>query len=236
MTTFNYTARLDELAINRGESLDIIIGGGKYGCHAIEYLKQKKHGFIVVDVDANCLAVNNYQLKVLPSKPSSNGEYFVHGNLPQALELIDRFAPELIFPTAPTHIAADMAEIKFKLAPWREAKDSMLTRLPQSVVLYARNGKIIVSYNRDHECLEHCSMPQTCPTSQTTKPCTMTKLMKYASPEAFILVSHSITPGMGALKGEELTEFLTWAKTKERFIVGTACDCHGVFSAFKKTE
>jgi len=25
-----------------------------------------------------------------------------------------------------------------------------------------------------------------------------------------------------------------WAKTKEKFVVGTACDCHGVFSAFQK--
>ncbi len=216
--------------------MDIIIGGGKYGCNAIEHLRQKNRGFIVTDIDANCLAVQRFRLTTLQEKVVSNGEFFVHGDLSKALQLIDQHKPDYIFPTAPTHIAADMAEIKFKLEPCREAKDSILARLPQSVVLYARNGKIIVSYNRDHECLEHCSMPETCPTSKTTKPCTMTKLMRYASPEAFILISHSMAPGMGALKGAELAEFFSWAKTRDRFVVGTACDCHGVFSAFKKAD
>jgi len=62
----------------------------------------------------------------------------------------------------------------------------------------------------------------------------MTRLMGFACPEAFILVSHSMAPGMGALEGDELLEFFNWAKSREKFVVGTACDCHGVFSAFKK--
>jgi hypothetical protein len=62
----------------------------------------------------------------------------------------------------------------------------------------------------------------------------MTQLMRFASPEAFILVSYSMAPGMGALKGSELLEMFDWTKTKEKFVVGTACDCHGVFSAFQK--
>jgi hypothetical protein len=64
----------------------------------------------------------------------------------------------------------------------------------------------------------------------------MTHLMEFACPEAFILVSHSMAPGMGALKGSELTEFFSWAISKAEFIVGTACDCHGVFSAFRKAK
>jgi hypothetical protein len=62
----------------------------------------------------------------------------------------------------------------------------------------------------------------------------MTELMRFASPEAFILISYSMAPGMGALKGSELLEFFNWAKTKEKFIVATACDCHGVLNAYQK--
>jgi hypothetical protein len=62
----------------------------------------------------------------------------------------------------------------------------------------------------------------------------MTELMQFASPEAFILVSYSMAPGMGALKGSELLEFFKWANLRDKFVVATACDCHGVFSAFKK--
>jgi hypothetical protein len=41
---------------------------------------------------------------------------------------------------------------------------------------------------------------------------------------------------MGAIKGSELSDFFNWAKTRERFIVATACDCHGVFTAFQKAS
>ena len=64
----------------------------------------------------------------------------------------------------------------------------------------------------------------------------MTKLMRFACPKAFILISYSMAPGMGALKGSELFELFKWVRAKEKFVVGTACDCHGVFSAFQKRK
>jgi hypothetical protein len=213
--------------------MDIIIGGGKYGCYAIEYLRQKKKSFVVVDTDSNCLAIKRFKLK--PSEHiAAEGEYFIQGELPKALELIEELKPEYVFPTAPVHIAADLAKIKFRLTPWSEAIDAILPKLPEVVVLFAGRGKLIVSFNRDHDCIDKCAMPQVCPSSQIKKPCAMTELMRFASPEAFILISYSMAPGMGALKGSELLEFLNWAKTKEKFIVATACDCHGVLKAYQK--
>ncbi len=214
--------------------MDIIIGGGKYGCHAIEFTREKHGSFVVVDPDPHCQAIQRFDLKSLKGTPA-HGEHFVQGTLPKAIELIELLKPEYVFPTAPVHIAADMARIKFNLTPWTEAINAILPYLPSAVILLANQGKLIVSYNRDHECLEKCSMPEVCPTSKTKKPCTMTRLMRFASPDAFILVSHSMAPGMGALKGSELQEFFDWARNKSQFVVGTACDCHGVFSAFKKT-
>ncbi len=216
------------------KNLDIIVGGGKYGCYAVEFLREKHRDFIVVDTDPNCQAVTRFNLKT-SADLREEGEHFVLGDLPKVVELIDALAPEYVFPTAPVHIAADMAKVKFSLEPWTEAINGILPKLPPTVVLLAGKGKLIVSFNRDNECQEKCSMPEVCPTSKVKKPCTMTKLMRYASPEAFILISNSMAPGMGALKGSELLEFFGWAKTKDQFIVGTTCDCHGVFSAFKKT-
>jgi hypothetical protein len=215
--------------------MDIIVGGGKYGCHAIEYLQQKGKSFAVVDTDSNCLAVKRFGLKT-SEHIGSKGEHFIHGGLPKVVELIDELKPEYVFPTAPVHIAADLAKIKFDLAPWTEAINTILPKLPEVVVLQAGRGKLVVSFNRDNDCLEKCAMPEVCPSSQIKKPCTMTKLMRFASPEAFILISHSMAPGMGAIKGSELSDFFNWAKTRERFIVATACDCHGVFTAFQKAS
>jgi hypothetical protein len=215
--------------------MDLIIGGGKYGCYAIEYLRQKKKDFIVVDTDPNCLAIKRFKLKTFDNI-GSKGEGFINGGLPKVLALISDLKPEYVFPTAPVHIAADLVKIKFDLVPWSEATTTILPKLPEVVVLQAGRGKIVVSFNRDHDCVEKCPMPEICPSSQIKKPCTMTKLMRFASPEAFILISYSMAPGMGALKGSELLELFKWAKTKEKFIVATACDCHGVFSAFQKRD
>jgi hypothetical protein len=215
--------------------MDIIVGGGKYGSAAVEYLREKKRGFVLVDKDPNCLAVKQFGLKT-SEHIDKNGEYFIHGGLPKVLELIDDVKPEYVFPTAPVHIAADLAKIKFELAPWTDAINSILPKLPEVVILLAGKGKLVVSFNRDSDCIEKCAMPEVCPSSGIKKPCTMTKLMRFASPEAFILISHSMAPGMGAIKGSELSEFFKWAKTKEKFIVATACDCHGVFTAFQKTS
>ncbi len=215
--------------------MDLIVGGGKYGCYAIEYLRQKKKDFVVVDTNPNCLAVKRFSLKPF-ERPFSKGESFVNGGLAKVLELIDELKPEYVFPTAPVHIAADLTEIKFNLSPWSEAIADILPKLPEAVVLHAENEKLVVSFNKGHECIDECSMPEVCPSSGIKKPCTMTKLMRFACPEAFILISYSMAPGMGALKGNELSELFKWTETKGRFIVGTACDCHGVFSAFQKCD
>lgn len=213
--------------------MDIIVGGGKYGCAAIEYLRKNRRGFVLVDKDPNCLAVKRFGLKT-SEHVDKNGEYFIHGGLPKVLELIDDIKPEYVFPTAPVHIAADLAKIKFELVPWSEAITAILPKLPEVVVLQAEREELVVSFNRGHDCIEKCSMPEICPSSGIKRPCTMTALMRFASPEAFILISYSMAPGMGALKGSELLELFNWAKTKEKFVVATSCDCHGVFSAFQK--
>jgi hypothetical protein len=212
--------------------MNLIVGGGKYGCHAIEYLRQQKKQFLVVDTDSNCLAVKRFRLKNSES-PTSEG--FVDGGLSKVLELIGEFKPEYVFPTAPIHIAADLAKIKFDLVPWSKAITAILPKLPEAIVLHAGYERLVASFSKGHDCVDKCSMPEVCPSSGIRKPCTMTKLMQFASPDAFILVSYSMAPGMGALKGSELVELFNWAKTKEKFVVATACDCHGVFSAFQKS-
>ncbi len=213
--------------------MDIIVGGGKYGCNAVKFLKSKQKSFVIVDIDPDCQAVKQFKLKTADSL-DLDGEYFIHGDLSTVIQLIDKLKPEYIFPTAPVHIAAEMAKIRFNLTSWSEAANDILYRLPPVIVLTAGKGKIIVSFNRDGNCLEKCAMPKICPSTHITKPCTMIELMKFARPDALILTSHLLEPGLGALKGEDILEFFKWAKDKDRFVVGTACDCHGVFSALMK--
>ena len=215
--------------------MDIIVGGGKYGCIAVEYLRKNRRGFVLVDKDPNCLA--NKRFRLTPSPPiSTEGEHFLEGEIAQVLELIERLKPEYVFPTAPIHIAAELAKRKFKLMPWDEVIDFILANLPPSVVLQSGSGNLIISYNRDNACLDRCEAPEVCPVTSKRKPCTMDKLMKFAYPEGTLLVSYHLAPGMGALKGCELLDFFAQAEKKDKFVVATACDCHGFFSALTKSH
>ena len=213
--------------------MDIIVGGGKYGCAAVEYLRKKRKGFVLVDKNTNCLAIKKYKLKTA-FDIDAEGEFFIQGEIAAVSQLIARLESEYVFPTAPIHIAAELAQSKFKLAPWDEAINYILANLPPSVILRAGSGSLIVSYNRDKECIEKCEAPEVCPSTRKRKPCTMDKLMKFACPEGFILISHQLAPGMGTLKSNELLEFFDWAEKKDKFVVATACDCHGFFTALKK--
>jgi len=228
-----YSSTSSFIKLHWGRKMDLIIGGGKYGCQAIEYLRRMKRSFLVVDINPNCLALKRFSVKSFSSF-NAGEEAFIIGGLPEVLELIDDLKPEYVFPTAPLHIAAELVKIKFELIPWPEAINTILPKLPEIVVINAGRGNLVVSFNRDRDCIENCAMPKVCPSSQIKKPCTMTELMRFACPEAFLLVSHSMAPGLGALKSSELSELFKWAKTKQRLIVATSCDCHGVFSALKK--
>jgi hypothetical protein len=188
---------------------------------------------VLVDKNTNCLAVKKYKLKTA-FDIDAEGEFFIQGEITAVSQLIARLEPEYVFPTAPIHIAAELAQSKFKLAPWDEAIDCILANLPPSVILRAGSGNLIVSYNRDKECIEKCEAPEVCPSTRKRKPCAMDKLMKFACPEGFILISHQLAPGIGALKSNELLEFFDWAEKKDKFVVATACDCHGFFTALKK--
>jgi len=213
--------------------MDIIVGGGKYGCIAVEYLRKNKRGFVLVDKDPNCLAKKRFNL-TSTIQLGAEGKYFLEGDIPQVLELIEHLNPEYVFPTAPVHIAAELAKSKFELVPWTEVIDCILSNLPSSVVLQAGSGNLIVSYNRDGACLERCNLPEVCPSTGKRKPCTMDKLVKFAYPEGLILVSYHLAPGMGALKCRELLDFLAQVEKKEQFVVATACGCHGYFTALQK--
>ncbi|MCX8153046.1 MAG: hypothetical protein N3E52_01270 [Candidatus Bathyarchaeota archaeon] len=213
--------------------MNIIVGGGKYGCYAVEHLRKNGKGFVLVDIEANCLAAKRFNL-VASTPVTSKGEYFMHGDLSTVLNLIETLKPEYVFPTVPVHMAADLLRLKFNLESWPEAINAILPKLPEAVVLASGRGKLIVSFNRDHMCIDKCSMPPVCPSSKIKKPCTMTELIRFACPEAFILVSYSMAPGMGALKGSELLSLLEWAEQQDKFVVATTCDCHGVLDALQK--
>ncbi len=206
--------------------MDVVYGGGKYGKEAVEWLIENGREFTVIDVDENCLVRREIELE-------RHGGSFVKGGVKELLRIVEEEKPELIFPTAPIHVAAALLVEKFDLSVWHEGIDLVLPGIPIKLIVSAGRGSIVVSYNRDYDCLPRCSAPDVCPVTKIRKPAPMYSLLEFAIPDGFVVKSHYLKPGLGAIRGEDVEELFKWAKGREELVVGTACRCHGVVTALK---
>ncbi|MDI9646523.1 MAG: NAD-binding protein [Archaeoglobales archaeon] len=202
--------------------MDIVVGGGRYGARAVEYLMKNKREFLVLEPDLNCEVSRKFGIEV------------IKGQATDLIELAKKVNPEWIFPTAPVHVAAEVLKKDFE--PWIDVVNSILCGIPPKIVVSVGRGSIVVSYNRDGTCLENCISPDICPVTKIKRPCPMFEMIKFASPEAFVLVSHQLVPGLGAIRGKDFQEMVKKAYKDRRIIVATACKCHGVITALKKIK
>jgi len=217
--------------------VEIIVGGGKYGVEAARYLEKRSRSYVVIDPNENCLASRELNLEAVEAdrvKDGRNRRVFVRGGVEVLAKLARRLRLEYIFPTAPVHVAAEALRTEFNLRPWNEVVDCILANLPSKVVISAGRGSVVVSYNRDEICLERCNSPEICPVTKLRKLCAMYELIKFAYPEVFLLISHQLEPGLGAIRGEDFLLLLNEAEKRDRIVVATACKCHGVITALKR--
>jgi len=207
--------------------VDVVYGGGRYGKEAVEWLIENGRDFVVIDVDENCVVRREVDLE-------KHGGRFVRGGVRELLDVIESESPEFVFPTAPIHVAASLLVEKFGLKEWFEGINAVLSGIPMKVVVSSGRGSVVVSYNRDGVCLPRCPAPEVCPVTKVKKPAPMFSILEFAAPDGFIVKSHYLRPGLGAIKGEDVKELLEWARGREKLIVGTACRCHGVVTALKR--
>ncbi|MBO8180125.1 MAG: hypothetical protein H0Z19_06545 [Archaeoglobus sp.] len=214
--------------------MDIIVGGGKYGVEAAKFLEKKARSYVVLDRNPDCLAVRELNLQKVESVEGiKEGRYFLEGGVEVLPEML-KLEPEYIFPTAHLHVAAEAVRVKFNLKPWNDVVDCIIANLPARVVVSAGRGSVVVSYNRDADCLEKCSAPDVCPVTKLKKPCPMHDLVKFAYPDAIVLISRQLEPGLGAIEGKDFAELMRQAEKRERVVVATACRCHGVITALRR--
>jgi len=218
----------------------LIIGGGKFGTKAAKYLLKNSKPFIVLDKDEKCLVTKTFNLTKLNlndiTHMDSSKNYFAKGNVIKALTLIEKIKPEYVFPTAPIHIAAMLVKEKYSFKVWDQGINHFLAGIPPKIIVSVGKGTVVVSYNRDKPCKQNCDAPPICPVTKLKKPCPMYDLLQFAAPEAIILRSYQLEPGLGALKGNEIIKVLEKCKGKSSVIIGTACKCHGVITALRAPE
>ncbi|MCS7119301.1 MAG: hypothetical protein RMH75_05815 [Archaeoglobaceae archaeon] len=200
--------------------MDIIVGGGKFGLKVVEYMLNKNRDFIVLDPNENCEVAKKFKDK------------FVKAEAKELTKFVEKLKPEWIFPTAPIHVAAEAFKNQFKT--WNEKINEIIAGFPMKVVVSIGKGNLVVSYNRDKLCISNCNSPDFCPVTKIKRPCPMFELVNFACPEAKVLISHQLSPGIGAIKGEDFIEVIKDSKKMEKIVIATACRCHGVLTALIK--
>ena len=105
-------------------------------------------------------------------------------------------------------------------------------------VTKGRDDSLVISY-ADFLCPSDCPEPENF--------CTVTKKprevplyeklrqVKYKDYVVHIIQSRQLTPGLGGYKVKDLSNLLWRVKKKgsSKWIIGTACKCHGILSALK---
>ncbi|MET1124755.1 MAG: hypothetical protein ABWW66_05780 [Archaeoglobaceae archaeon] len=197
----------------------LIIGGGNVGIEAAKYFEDRD--FLIVDVNENCVAAKRYP------------EKFVKGSAKDLIDLVEKFEVSYIIPAAPVHVAAEaLTALEFR--PDLSTSEHFLSALPSRTIFSFSDGSAVVTYNREGRCLPGCSEPEVCPVTGLRKPCPMFRLIEFCIPEAFVLVSEQIKPGLGGFRGEKFRELVELAKNARSVIVATACGCHGVVTAMRR--
>jgi len=200
--------------------MDLVVGGGKFGLKAVEFLLRSRRDFIVIDTNPECEVSKKLKVKVIKAGAE------------KIAEIAESISPEWIYPTAPLHVAAEALKNSFE--PWNEAIELIIPLLPAELIVSAGRGTVVLSYNIDGVCIENCSSPKICPATGLERSRPIFEIIRSLCPEAIVLISHQIAPGLGAIRGSEFIEAIRWAKRKEKVFIGTACECHGVLTAMRR--
>lgn len=202
--------------------MDLVVGGGRYGERAVRYLTGQERRFIIIDPDPDCRAA-------LAAREAGN-TCVLEGGLDVALKAFSEYSPEYVFPTAPVHVAAGLACESAGFVESPGGIRVLLDLIPPGLVLSTKDGSVYLSLNREATCIPDCPSPDICPVTGEDRTVPLHEMLRQLLPDAFILESVQLAPGLGALRGSDVAELLGWIEGKERVAVGTACRCHGVLT------
>jgi len=234
--------------------LVFVMGGGKFGTHALRYLKAKGAKVLVVDLNPDCMAKSEIDLQVVGlgvSDSLADGQTaFLVGDAVDLLAaLMETKVSDMVVTAIPGNAVAKvvegwLAKRGYRFEPCRKVVLEVLENIPKSLVSFVDeySGVIVVSYMFSHmRYKENCMPPNGfCASTGRPKLASMDKLLEFSvynlTDVSGILWSSQLTGGLGAINGKELHSLL---KRIEKFhkpytlAIGTACACHGVLKLVK---
>jgi len=243
----------------------IVVGGGRFGLRAVKVAKESEARVVVIDKNTDCPAsrlatslVTDGGIRRIQRMKKGETILFVHDGLDMLLRLIELSSPDYISsatdyvcPAIPGHLMGMLLKKWFEqrgytLKSGSHILDAILEGLPDSIVLNVdrEKSRVTVSYMpRDLRCPLPCPHPEEfCFITKKPKRGPMYTIFESALPKnvdfSKIFISHQLGPGVGAVRGEEISETLDLLKQLHppyNMAVGTACECHGVLNAFQIT-
>jgi len=211
------------------EDTVFIIGAGHFGARAARIVCQQSNSPVfVVDPDEIGLA-NLKDLRV--KKILGDGIQFLIKNF-HYLKQVNTIVPAL-----PIHLAYEWlkgflpGDMKIKKLHVPETNPPLPHAWPAS------DGSTLVSY-ADFLCPDDCPEPVHCTITGEKREQPLYALLRNLHLPPFnlhIIRSHQLAPGLGGYKVEDLEETakIVLGNKPGRWILGTACKCHGILTAFE---
>jgi len=208
-----------------------IIGAGHFGKRAARILSQKTNSPIsVVDKDENRLL----ELKGFTAKKIlGDGIDFLVGNF-------HILSPSnIIIPAIPVHLASEW--LKKYLGNGFEVKQ---IQVPEGIKTFlphtwpGSEGSLLVSY-ADFQCPDDCPEPKDyCTVTKKKRKTPLYDLLsqlKVLNFKVHIIRSRQLAPGLGGFRVDDLKRLSAEVRDEGtgRWLVGTACKCHGTVTALE---
>ena len=232
----------------------LVMGGGRFGANALEYLTANNAQVLVTDLNPDCTAsskvdVEAADLGALNSLANGQSALLVGDAVDSLLVLLETTVPDLVVTAIPGNAVARLVEKwsskrGYKFEPYPQAVSKVLENIPTSLVSFVNepSAVIVVSYMPSNmRCRDGCMPPKGfCATTGRPKLAPMNKLLEFAAYNntdfSRILWSRDLTGGLGAIDGKELFSLLKRLEAHRKSFtlsIGTACDCHGILNHVK---
>lgn len=222
---------IEKLSSQFTEAVCLIIGAGHFGKRAASILGETSGPpILIVDKSEDRLA----QLKDLPvEKTVCDGVRFLVENF----QLLNPHS--IVVPAIPLHLAAEWLkyylEKSGRRVQLREIPDEIIPTLPHA--WKGLGETLLVSY-ADFFCPDDCpEPPDYCLMTGEKRDLPLYELLSRIDIPGYtnhVIRSRQLAPGLGGFMVEDLRNLLLRATQREgKWLVGTACRCHGALTALE---
>ncbi|UUX92548.1 hypothetical protein [Methanoplanus endosymbiosus] len=149
-----------------------------------------------------------------------------------------------IFPTAPVHVSAGIIAENAGFVPDPDSTEEIVKLLLQKLIIGRRDAEIYCSLNPENTCIPDCPEPPVCPVTKERRDTPLWSMLdellrksdqRAERPFIRVIQSRQYGPGLGYIAAADIKNAIISAESHNKLWIATACKCHGVVTALKRT-